>query len=293
MPQETVVLKLDPSAQQLLERRLEAGAFEHRPVEHARFSVRGEGVVATLYRSGKLVIQGSDPRAFLARYLDGLAEVPAVPERVADPLPPRTTIGSDEAGKGDYFGPLVVVAMEVPAEALPELRRSGVADSKLLSDERIHVLAPFLCGRLRHAIERLDPPDYNHEHGRVGNLNQLLADMHVRAIRRLASPGSFVVVDQFGNERLLRERLAGSGVELQQLFRGEQIPAVAAASVVARAVFLDALRALSEAFAVDLHKGAGPPVDRSARRFLEVHGRAQLGQVAKLHFKNTAKLPKS
>lgn len=293
MAQETVVLKLDASAQQLFERRIAAGAFEHRPVEHARFSVRGEGVVATLYHSGKLVVQGNDPGTFLARYVDGLDAVPTARRTELDALPQRTTIGSDETGKGDYFGPLVVAAVEVPMAALPELKKSGVVDSKLLSDDRIRVLAPFLCSRLRHAIERLDPVEYNRQHERLGNLNHVLADLHERAIRRLAVPGALVVVDRFGNERLLRERLASAEVELHQLVRGEQIPAVAAASVIARGAFLDALRELSEAFAIDLHKGAGPPVDRAARRFLQIHGSAKLREVAKLHFRNTGKLPQA
>ena len=293
MAQETLVLKLDPKAQELLERRIATGTFDHRPVEHARFSVRGEGVVATLYRSGKLVVQGADPRTFLARWLDGIAALPVPPAAPAAPAAGAelTTIGSDEAGKGDYFGPLVVVAMEVPPGALAELRAGGVVDSKLLTDERVHVLAPHLCRRYRHAIERLDPPEYNREYERVGNLNSLLADLHARAIRRLAAPGALVVVDQFANERLLRERLASSRVDLRQLFRGERVPAVAAASIVARSLFLEGLRELSDAWAVDLHKGAGPPVDRSARRFLQIHGREKLREVAKMHFKNTAKLP--
>src|SRR6185436_6905463 len=69
MPQETLVFQLAPAAQARLERELQGGDFERRAVEHARFSVRGEGVVATLYRSGKLVLQGSEVRTFAARYL--------------------------------------------------------------------------------------------------------------------------------------------------------------------------------------------------------------------------------
>jgi ribonuclease HIII len=50
------------------------------------------------------------------------------------------------------------------------------------------------------------------------------------------------------------------------------------------------LRDLSEQYGVDLHKGAGEPVDRAARRFVALHGREGLIHVAKLHFKNTSRV---
>jgi len=39
-----------------------------------------------------------------------------------------------------------------------------------------------------------------------------------------------------------------------------------------------------------LHKGAGPPADASARRFVAIHGMEGLRRVAKVHFKNTEKI---
>jgi ribonuclease HIII len=78
--------------------------------------------------------------------------------------------------------------------------------------------------------------------------------------------------------------------EVVQVPRAEAHPVVAAASIVARARFLADLRECEQLCATDLHKGAGPEVDNAGRRVLAVGGRALLGQVAKLHFKNTAKL---
>jgi ribonuclease HIII len=80
------------------------------------------------------------------------------------------------------------------------------------------------------------------------------------------------------------------GLELHQRTKAEREPVVAAASILARNLFLEGLKKLSEEFAVDLHKGAGEPTDRAAREFVRLHGRAALGRVAKLHFKNTQKI---
>jgi len=293
MPQETLVVQLAPAQGARIERELSGPEFERRTVEHARFSVKGPGFVATLYRSGKLVVQGSEVQLFAQRYLDG-ADGAQAGGGPTEPGPievgERTLIGSDEAGKGDYFGPLVVVAVRAGPEERTELVRAGVADSKTLSDERVRVLAPALEQRYAFASEVLEPADYNVEHPRFKSLNPLLAELHARCIRRLARPGLLVLVDKFAHEKLVASRLEGLDLELHQETHAEREPVVAAASVIARNLFLEGLKKLSEEFAVDLHKGAGEPTDRAAREFVKLHGRAALARVAKLHFKNTQKI---
>jgi ribonuclease HIII len=46
-------------------------------------------------------------------------------------------IGTDESGKGDYFGPLVVAGVCVNGMLLPQLMSLGVKDSKKLSDRAV------------------------------------------------------------------------------------------------------------------------------------------------------------
>jgi ribonuclease HIII len=299
--QATLVAKLTPALGRDLEAALGRGLFEFRSVPYARFSARGEGVVVTLYDSGKLVVQGSEAQAFWLRYLpsgpaaegstaarsgsNGPAQIEAPAE---SPLP---TVGSDETGKGDLLGPLVVVALRLPPGEGQKLKQSGVTDSKLLSDARARELGGALEARYQPGVVRLDPADYNAAYARTPNLNALLADCHQRAIRQVAQPGDRVVVDQFGPAERLESALAGAEVELEQRPRAELYePAVAAASVVARAIFLEALDELSERYAVHLRKGAGTPADQAARAFVRLHGRERLGEVAKLHFKNVARL---
>ncbi len=293
MAQKTLVVQVAPEDRGRLKARLETGAFEHRSVPHAEFSVKGEGVVATLYLSGKLVVQGEDPAIFVERFVGGDAALVQQRERRPAEAPEdddRLTVGSDECGKGDFFGPLVVAAVRLDARQARGVRDAGVRDSKTVSDESALRLGGALRGSVPHAIARLDPDEYNRMHQRPGQLNAMLADLHARAIRELQRPGVRVVIDQFGPESLMRERLAGLGIALEQRPRAEVVPAVAAASLIAREEFLTALKDLSERYAVDLHKGAGEPADRAARRFVELHGRDALVHVAKVHFKNTARV---
>ena len=199
-------------------------------------------------------------------------------------------VPSAQTNQAVHFGPLVVAAVRLDAGASQKLRDSGVRDSKTMSDDTALRLGGALRGTCAHAVARLDPDEYNATHHRPGHLNAMLADLHARAIRELVRPGIRVVIDQFGPERLMSERLAGLDIALEQRPRAEEVPAVAAASVIAREEFLLALRELSERFGVDLHKGAGEPVDRAARRFVALHGREKLVHVAKLHFKNTQRV---
>lgn len=265
---------------------LKRGDFRFRSVPHAVFSARGEGVVATFYQSGKLVVQGPQPDLFLERYL---GHAPPPEEKVV-PDAGRTTLGSDESGKGDYFGPLVVAAVRLSPEDAERLKGGGVADSKRLDDDTVLRLGPALRAHLPFALRALDPEAYNERRAAVGNLNPLLADLHAEVIRELAEPGLLVLVDQFANESLMRKRLEGMDFELRQMPRAEVHLAVAAASVIAREHFLVRLRELSEELGVTLAKGGGSPVDRAGRRFVEVHGEEALGRVAKLHFKNTERV---
>jgi ribonuclease HIII len=290
MAQNTLVVALGADRARELEERLRAADFEFRSVEHARFSVRGEGVVATLYRSGKLVVQGSEVELFAQRFLGDLVTAPTNGVSVPGPGLERVRIGSDEVGKGDYFGPLVVVAVKLRPGEGPELERAGIMDSKRVSDEFARRAAPALEARYEHAIALLDPLEDNEVWAQSQNLNVLLADLHARALRSVAEPGADVLVDKFGPEALLRERLRGLAIDLRQTPRAEAEPAVAAASVIARGVFLERLAALSEEYAVDLAKGAGDPTDRAARRDVAIHPVHALGRAAKPHFTNTSRL---
>jgi ribonuclease HIII len=285
--QKTVVVELDPARGRLLRERLSVAGYEFRSVPHASFSARGGGVIATYYASGKLVVQGAEPDLFLERFL---GRAPAAEEPEADAIDDETLIGSDECGKGDYFGPLIVAAVRLEPSESRGLRGSEVRDSKRIDDEACLRLGAALRSRYPYAVARLDPPRYNELHTQKGQLNSILGNLHAEAIAKLATPGARVLIDQFADARLMQRKLASLGVRLEQRTKAEAVPAVAAASVIAREQFLLSLRELSEQSGVDLHKGAGDPTDRSAARFVAIHGIGGLRRVAKLHFRNTQKI---
>jgi ribonuclease HIII len=277
-----------------LRSRLEIDGLEFRALQYGHFAARASGVVINAYRSGKVVVQGSGAESACERWLSGLGE--SASRAAARGLPSGPLIGSDEVGKGDYFGPLVVAAVAMEAGAEEVLPALGVRDSKSLSDFQVRVLDERIREVAPHATVILEPDEYNRAHHKVGNVNRILADAHADAIAELRGRLPTlrrVLVDRFAEESLLERALARRGVdaELIQKPRAEGHPAVAAASIVARAAFLRELERLSDDVATDLPKGASDPaILEAGRRVLAVAGKEGLARVAKLHFKTTRKL---
>ncbi len=213
----------------------------------------------------------------------------------ADLFPPAPGhIGTDESGKGDYFGPLVIAGFYCPDDQVPLLRELGVRDSKAISDNRVREIAAALREGTIHSLVVIGPEKYNELYAKFRNLNKLLAWGHARVIENILSrvDCAQAITDQFGDERFVLNALMQKGrtIDLVQRPRGEEDIAVAAASVLARAEFIRRLEDLSGEWGVDLHKGAGPPVEAAAAAFLRRHGPDALPKVAKMHFKTTEKV---
>lgn len=277
----------------LRERLLDAG-FADRDDPNAAWAMSGPGVSVAYYRSGKLLVQGKGAEDFGLTWLDESPDAPASGD--ARDVVTCETIGSDETGKGDYFGPLVVAAMCVNPDVALVLRELGARDSKEVADHAAREMSDQIeaAWKDRVAVVVIGPERYNVMHGEFGgNLNRLLAWAHATAIAELASKhgAKRAVVDKFADDRLVRDAVRKKGVEivLEQRPRAESHPAVAAASVLARARFLRELKRLGDQHGHKLPKGAGTPVDVVAREIFRAEGMDGLRKVAKVHFKTTLK----
>ncbi len=206
------------------------------------------------------------------------------------------TVGIDEAGKGDYFGPLVIAACFLNPAAFAALSHLEIKDSKKVSDGRAKSLASEIKKLVSHSVVKINPAKYNELYEKFGNLNKLLAWGHSRALENVLAeikePVELVISDKFANEWRLEKALLPGGREMKlvQLPKAEEYPAVACASILARAAFLYALDDLSKEIGWKLHKGAGEPTDAIARGLYKEKGEAGLRAVAKWHFKNTQKV---
>ncbi len=305
----TIVLQIEEGGVPRLREVLEDWGYTLEDRPHAHFLARDPETTLTAYASGKLLVTGRAAER-VARNLTERSDLPVHRDDDAsdasgastDTAPHRlgtstfrTRVGTDEAGKGDYFGPLVVAGVHVATEdretALLDL---GVRESKRVEDTRVHALARAILNEVPATTVRLDPPRYNDIHDDTGNLNRILAWAHARCIEDLLEdhPATLLVVDRFARGDILQRALMDRGrtVDLVEEPRGERDVAVAAASIIARSRFLRGLNELSRTWDITLPKGAGDPVLEAGRRFLTQHDAQDLRQVAKVHFRTTQRL---
>lgn len=283
---------------------------------HALVVAKLDGCTATLYTSGKLLIQGQrSPQ--VADFLD-LGEMaeqgkPVSSDQSPDPvhssLPSGSgsnqpsnsliLIGSDEVGNGSYFGGLSVVASLVRPEDHAWLRSLGVGDSKTLTDQKIRQLAPLLEDKIPHKALLLSPKKYNQVvgEGLLHNAVSVKVALHNQAIflllQEVDAPEA-IVIDAFTSEGNYRKYLRAernqfaNPISLIQKAEGQYL-AVAVSSIIARNLFLENLEQLGQEVDMTLPSGAGTTSDQVASRLLKTGGQDKLAQVAKLHFKNTQK----
>jgi ribonuclease HIII len=202
-------------------------------------------------------------------------------------------IGTDESGKGDYFGPLVIGAVFIGKKESAELEKIGVKDSKLISDNSIKILEPKIKNIVADNFEivQINPEKYNQLYQSFKNLNKLLAWAHTRAIENLVlkSKCTNVISDKFGNERLIVEELKKKKIEINlfQTTKGERFTAVAAASILARAKVLDWFYFNSKELGFQIPKGGGATVTAAAIRVMNHFDDKYLMKMIKFHFKNS------
>jgi ribonuclease HIII len=290
----SITVTLDRAGIDALRDALEAAGWtEVQPPAHSVLAADGPGAKVVVYKSGKAVFQGRRASEAVDS-LVGAAHHPGSPsERLAAPA-----VGSDEAGKGDFLGPLVVAAVFVKPGQEEVLRTLGVRDSKTLSDPDALEAAAAVRSAWPHAVVSIGPVRYNEMHASMGaNLNRVLAWAHAAALEEVlskpeAAGATAVVVDRFATGDLVKRSLGpkARALRLDERPRAESHPAVAAASVLARAGFLDGLARLGADVGVKLGKGSGTPADAAARRVLAKGGVALLRRVAKMHFRNATLL---
>ncbi|MAB88038.1 MAG: ribonuclease HIII [Planctomycetes bacterium] len=279
--------RIDDATGAQLEEMLRSAGYEFREVEYARFGAKGESVSVVLYTSGKLVVQGKGASDFRLHRLQELTGLPEPRLKVA-------TIGCDEAGKGDYFGPIVVAAVAMTPEEEQFLDEIPLCDSKTLSDRQIAGAAEHLRNVVPHEVIVIGPRRYNELYAKFQNVNHLLAWAHGKAMLAVKDKTGIdhVLLDKFCDESVVKRALGArsSEIDLHSRPRAEDDPAVAAASLLARDAFVRGIDRLRHVAGRPLPKGAGSPVLKAGRELVKERGRDILAEVAKVHFRTTGQL---
>lgn len=209
---------------------------------------------------------------------------------------PSCYIGTDESGKGDYFGPLVIAGVVVDESNFQFLKSIGVKDSKELSDSAIKKISSEI--RSNHEIKfnviSIYPKKYNELYNRVGNVNRILGWGHAKVIENLLEKHKVeeAISDKFGDEKYIYTSLQerGKNITLHQVTKAERYTAVAAASILARDKFNSWFKHEKEKLGFELPKGASENSETAAKKLISKLGDHSPKDFVKLHFKNTLRL---
>lgn len=282
---------------------------------YAVFQADDADTVITVYESGKAVFQGKDAdlssNFWIERekYLNPNKKLDVTnsdnketkkDDIYIDPkIYNSSSIGSDEVGTGDYFGPIIVTATLVDKSTRKLLEDLKIMDSKKMTDDKIRRCAPILMNKLPYVTFTLSNTKYNEMSSKGFNMNKIKAILHNRVLFELSNKGipyHKIIVDQFTTPRsyfsyLKQENIEDKVTKITFLTKGESKHlSVAAASVISRYRFLQEMDKLSEKYKVDIPKGASPKVDSVAKKILDSYGKNELSKIVKLNFKNTEKI---
>ena len=259
---------------------------------YAIFQAQEADTIITLYESGKVMFQGvsADIDANLwidmERYLNHDSFYFYM-----------TTIGSDEVGTGDFFGPIVVTAAYAKKEDISFLDELGVKDSKKLTDDKIKKIMPELLKRIPYVTFTLSNIDYNTWQEKGYNMNQIKAILHNKVLYQMKQKGyeyDKIVVDQFVYPKKYFEHIQDATEKVTNITfttkAESKCASVAAASCISRYIFLMKMDEISKDLGMALPKGANEIVDVVGKEIIQKFGEYKLREIAKLNFKNVEKI---
>lgn len=283
---------------------------------YAVFQAEEGGTIITLYESGKVMFQGisADVDANMWRDMEAHLNNGRLPEenkkkekekKSSEELYEErkkyyyiNSVGSDEVGTGDYFGPVVVTASFVKKDDIPFLEELGVKDSKKMTDQKILEVVPKIIRKIPYETIIYTNTEYNKN--KEYNMNKIKAILHNKAILSLLKKDNFnydkVVIDQF----CYPKNYFGYLKESNNVFRKidfttkaeDKCLSVACSSLISRYIFIKEMNKMSKSLNASIPKGAGEEVDKFGKEMIKKHGEDVLRRFAKLNFKNTDKILK-
>lgn len=309
----TITLKVSDNTKEKMVEYFQDKKREKTP-PYAVFQAKEADTMVTLYESGKAVFQGISADIDANLWMETekhLNPNKKLEYKKVDNNPKNknnhkeynekiyncTSIGSDEVGTGDYFGPIVVTAAYVTKKDIPYLENLGVRDSKKITDEHILKTVPEIIKRIPYSSMILNNEEYNNKYNEKMNLNAIKAVLHNKVLldmNKKYPKHDYIVVDQF-TEPFVYYKYINNLPEVQRKITFEtkaedQCLSVACASLISRYILIKEFEKLSKEYNMKIPKGAGTIVDEAGAKLVKEHGVEILKKIAKLNFKNTDKI---
>ena len=276
---------------------------------YAVFQADTGDTIVTLYESGKAMFQGvsADIEAGMWEsirndkdnidYFMDTKDTKIKKEEQVDIPSDIASVGSDEVGTGDYFGPIVVCATYVSTDKQALLQDLKVMDSKKITDDKIKKIAPIIMKEIPYQAYILTNKEYNTLNHDEVNMNKIKAILHNKVLTSLKNknyPYDLIVVDQFTTPKSYYNYLINVPNKVTDITftpkAEDQCLSVACASIISRYIFLQEMYKMSKELNQEVPKGAGPSVIEFTQKLVKEQGIDILNNYVKLNFQTTNKI---
>ena len=305
----TKVIRVDNDTKKLMNEFYKDMKRDKTP-PYAVFQADTGDTIVTLYESGKAMFQGvsADIEAGMWEsirkdkdnidYFVDTKEV-NIKKDIEVEIPSNiSSVGSDEVGTGDYYGPIVVTASFVSKENIPFLTELGVKDSKKLSDEQILKIVPKIIKKIPYKTIMLSNKEYNDNYGKNMNMNKIKAVLHNKVLTEMVKDNNYdyIVVDQFEPEKSYYNHLSDVPNPLKGITfitkAEDKCLSVAVSSLISRYIFIKEMDKLGDKYGIFLPKWANYYVEDIGIKLVNKYGEKILHDIAKLNFSNTNRILK-
>ena len=305
----TKVIRVDNDTKKLMNEFYKDMKRDKTP-PYAVFQADTGDTIVTLYESGKAMFQGvsADIEAGMWEsirkdkdnidYLMDTKDTKIKKEDQVDIPSDIASVGSDEVGTGDYYGPIVVTASFVSKDNIPFLTELGVRDSKKLSDEQILKIVPKIIKKIPYKTIMLSNKEYNDNYGKDMNMNKIKAVLHNKVLTEMVKDNDYdyIVVDQFEPEKSYYNHLSDVPNPLKGITfitkAEDKCLSVAVSSLISRYIFIKEMDKLGDKYGIFLPKGANYYVEDVGIKLVNKYGEKILHDIAKLNFSNTDRILK-
>ena len=247
-------------------------------------------------KGNKTLIQGNKDSKLYKEINDYIFGEKFISDDKPETEPDYPYIGTDESGKGDYFGSLVIAGVYITPREGNILRSLEIRDSKELSDQQVIQLTSKIKSikEIIYDLIVISPEKYNQLYEKMGNLNRLMGWAHAKVIENILERcnATEAISDKFGNEKIILEALQtrGQQINLTQITKAEKFTAVATASILARNAVIEWFNIQSKKLKIQILKGSSEEVEKVAKKIFENYGEDTLKKLVKLHFKTSKKI---
>lgn len=305
----TKVIRVDNDTKKLMNEFYKDMKRDKTP-PYAVFQADTGDTIVTLYESGKAMFQGvsADIEAGMWEnirkdkdnidYFMDTKDTKVKKEDQVDIPSDIASVGSDEVGTGDYYGPIVVTASFVSKDNIPFLTELGVRDSKKLSDEQILKIVPKIIKKIPYKTIMLSNKEYNDNYGKDMNMNKIKAVLHNKVLTEMVKDNDYdyIVVDQFEPEKSYYNHLSDVPNPLKGITfitkAEDKCLSVAVSSLISRYIFIKEMDKLGDKYGIFLPKGANYYVEDVGIKLVNKYGEKILHDIAKLNFSNTDRILK-